>query len=396
MIPIGSVLVVVLGVGAQVARAPANPAGATRDRAIGALLARAAQAAPGSPEASQVAGELEKFGAGYLAEGDNGRATELLAEAYVLDEENGLILAELTLAYVRAGDLDSARFYLGRAEERVAHAPPQIYGVLGDAYFGLHRLDDAVVAWSEFFRFGGSDPARLGRLAQTRDELALSRGQRSMTLPDFTLFADPGVGEDLARRAGEDLDAAYAAQSSLLGRRLDRRQVVILHSGRAYFALASVPDWVSGVYDGKIRVSVEAGAPAPASVLAHELAHALIRSAAGDRAPAWFHEGLAQWCEGRRLPVREVRGAVGARPAGSLDELEQGFGRPLPRAAARSAYAQALSLVEFLIAARGIGAVACVLARLAGEGAPFGEALRGETGMSEKEVFAGWKRWAGA
>ncbi len=83
------------------------------------------------------------------------------------------------------------------------------------------------------------------------------------------------------------------------------------------------------------------------------------------------------------------------RPAGSLEELEASLARPLSRAAARAAYAQALSLVEFLIAERGVGVVACLLARQAGEGAPFADALRIEAGMSGGELYAGWRRWAG-
>ena len=75
--------------------------------------------------------------------------------------------------------------------------------------------------------------------------------------------------------------------------------------------------------------------------------------------------------------------------------LEGGFGRAQPRSAARSNYAQALSVVEFLIAARGVGAITCILARLSEGGGAFDDALRAETGYTEKELFAGWRKWAG-
>jgi tetratricopeptide (TPR) repeat protein len=396
LIPAGAALVAVLVLAEQAPDAVAPP-GSGRDRAIAALHARAAMATLGTRDAARLSGELERIGAAYLAEGDLGRSTELLSEAYALDEENGLVLAELTLCYVRAGDLDFAQFYLRRAQERVSRAPAEIYAVLGDAYLGLHRLDDAVLAWSEFFRFGGIDPALLARLARAKDELAVSRGQRSLAFDHFTIFADAGVSEDLVRRAGGDLEAAYAEQAPLLGARLEQPQIVILYSGRAYFSLASAPDWASGAFDGKIRVSVEpdASAGSSASVLAHELAHALVRASSGDRVPGWFHEGLAQWCEGRRLPVREARAALGTHAAASIVGLEETFGRRVGRSAARASYAQALSLVEFLVAVRGVGAVACILHRLGEKGGQFEEALRAETGLSGAELFAGWKSWAG-
>lgn len=391
-------LAAALGVPTQAPSPAVPPAGPARDRAIAALHARTADAAPGSTEAARVSRDLERFGAAYLDEGANDRATELLSEAYALDEENGLVLAELTLCYVRAEDYENARFYLRRAEERAHRAPPEIFGVLGDAYFGLHRLDDAVLAWSEYARLGGTDPDVLRRLTRARDELAVSRGQRSLAFDHFTVFADAGVSQDLLRAAGEDLETAYAAQAPLFGGHIAAPQLVVLYSGRAYFSLVSVPDWVSGLYDGKIRVSVEAEAIAPGSsrsVLAHELAHALIRSGSRDRAPAWFHEGLAQWCEGRRIPVRDVGAAVGPRPASSYGALESGFGRGASRSAVRATYAQALSLVEFLIAVRGPGAITCVLARLAQGADSFDAALRDETGLTEQLLFEGWKKWAG-
>ncbi len=396
MIALGVLAAVALRAGAEISSAQVPAPGPPRDRAIAELHGRAEGAAPGSHEAGVLAGELERFGSAYLAEGDTGRASELLSEAYALDEENGLVLAELTLCYLRAEEFDAARFYLRRAQERVTHAPPEIYGVLGDVYFGLHRLDDAVFAWEDFVRFGGSDPALLSRLARARQELAVSRGQRSLTLDHFTLYADPGVDEGIVEAAGADLEAAYPWQSELLGAGLAGRQVVVLYGGRAYFSLVSVPDWSSGLFDGKIRISVEPGVEtsgALAAVLRHELAHALLRQSAGDRLPGWFHEGLAQWCEGRRIPVREIREAVGPRASASAQDLNRALSGRRTRAAARSSYSQALSIVEYLVAAHGPGAISCLVEATASRGS-FGDALISETGLSEEELFARWRRWA--
>src|SRR5262249_55209159 len=85
---------------------------ADRDRAVAELHRRAETVAPGSPDARVVAAGLAKLGRQYLSEDQTGRAVELLGEALALDDRNGLVLAELTLAFVRSGDLESARFYL--------------------------------------------------------------------------------------------------------------------------------------------------------------------------------------------------------------------------------------------------------------------------------------------
>jgi tetratricopeptide (TPR) repeat protein len=388
----------------------ASPESSEREReaAVASILRRAERVTPGAPEAKRLSAELVDAGAGYLRRGESGRAIELLGEAYALDETNVSALAELTLAYAKAEDLDAAAFHLllveDRADAGAAAAPTpdrfassSTYTSIGEIFYAEHRLEEAVGAWSEAARLGGQDPALLRRLALSRDELAVARGQRSLSSEHFALFAEPAVPDSVVRLAAEELEAAYRSQAAFFGSGLAKRQVVVLYGGRAFFALASVPDWVSGVYDGKIRVAVRANAEDPnvmSSVLGHELAHALMRQVSGDRAPGWLHEGLAQWLEGRRISRDETREAVKARGARSIEELESRFPGAMDRAQARALYAQSLSLVEYIVAVRGEGALACIVRRLR-DGDTLAEALRREAGLAPGELFSGWRAWAG-
>lgn len=368
-----------------------------REKAIAALQHRAESATPGSPEAARLGDELAAIGRAYLDEEQTGRAIELLSEAYGLDEQNGLVLSELTLAHVRASDFETARFYLQLAEDRLESAPPEIYGVLGEIYYAMNRLDDAVLAWGEFVRFGGQDPGRLRSLQHARDELAVTRGQRSFLGDHFSIFADPDVSDATVRLASQDLESAYRRESEFFGSSFTAPQVVVLYAGRSYFSLVSVPDWVSGVFDGKIRVCVETREGAErafSAVLVHELAHALIRQRSRDRAPGWLHEGLSQWWEGRRLPRSEMKEVLGPRGHISLEALEASFRSKLDRRAARASYAHALSLVEFLMAQRGEGVISCLLEDL-GAGEDFPTALRAQAGLTPAELYRQWRAWAG-
>ena len=381
-----------------------------REAALVSTLRRAEHVTPGGPEAKRLSAELVDAGAGYLRRGESGRAIELLGEAYALDESNASALAELTLAYAREEDLDAAAFHLRLAEDRADADPGSVptpdrsaassaYASVAEIFYEEHRLEEAVGAWSEAARFGGEDPALLRHLARSRDELAVARGQRSFSSDNFALFAEPSVPDSVVRLAADELEAAHRSQAAFFGSGLAKRQVVVLYGGRAFFALASVPDWVSGVYDGKIRVALRTnvGAEDPAvmsSVLAHELAHALMRQVSGDRAPGWLHEGLAQWLEGRRISRDEAREAVKTRGARSIEELESRFPGAMDRAQARALYAQSLSLVEYFVAVRGEGALACVVRRLR-EGDTVAEALRREAGLAPGELFSGWRAWTG-
>ncbi len=366
-------------------------------RDLAALRRRAAAVAPDTPEAHELARELGRIGRAYLDLGESGRAVELLEEAYGWNEEDGLVLAGLTLAYVREENYAFARFYLELAEQRATRAPPQAYATLGEVYYTLNRLEDAVLAWEQFERLEGNDPALLKRLSRAKQELSLSHGQRMLEAGGFTIFSDEAIPPEVVEQVAERIAESHREQSRFFGTKLDSAQAVVLYAGRAYFSLVSIPEWVGGVFDGKVRVSMDPDfgvTPALEGVLAHELAHALVRKASADGAPAWLHEGLAQWMEGKRLLPGDFREIFsgGRRPA-SLEEMEGHLGRKSERSTARALYAEALGLIEYTIQFRGEGAVVCLLEEFA-RGASTEEALKRQTGWTAAELLAGWKAWA--
>jgi len=377
---------------------PTSTPGPARDlsKELETTRRRAANVLPGTLRAKELAREIGEIGRAYLELGDNGRAIELLEEAYGWDPGNGLALAELTLAYVRTEQFPFARFYLELAEERASQAPPEIYGVLGEVYYSLNRVEDAVLAWEQFQRLGGEDPWTLRRLSRARQELALSAGQGFLETEGFTFYFDALISRETVERIAAHLDASYKEQLGDFGTRLSSAQVVILYAGRAYFSLVSVPDWVSGVFDGKIRVCLDPDGgvtPQLQAVLSHELAHALIRHASADRAPGWLHEGLAQWWEGKRLLRSEFHEAMGGRSPYTLAEMEGNLARKPDRATARANYAEALGLVEYLVQERGMGSLTCILRDLA-DGLPLADALQKETGLSPEQLVSRWRVWA--
>ena len=74
---------------------------------------------------------------------------------------------------------------------------------------------------------------------------------------------------------------------------------------------------IAGLFDGKIRVpfaDVNTFIPEIVAVLTHELAHAMITEATGDRAPRWLQEGLAQHVE---MP-QGINPIAGYKSTGSL------------------------------------------------------------------------------
>ena len=122
-----------------------------------------------------------------------------------------------------------------------------------------------------------------------------------------------------------------------------------------------------------------------------------IRKTSGDRAPGWLHEGLAQWCEGRRLTAARFPRDLPGRPQARLARRDGGEPRPQVRArrgagplrARRSAWSSTSSST----AARARSS-ACSSAFA--EGPRRRRRSRGETGLTGAELVAAWKAWAGA
>jgi len=358
---------------------------------------RRAEQGPRPPSPRVLAAKLADIGRGYLNAGLLGPAIEVLEETVARAPEDARSLASLVLALTRREDYEFAGSYLDLAQEREPDPrDAAVYAEVGDRLAAAHRMEGAAAAWDLYRRSGGSDPSVLARLERARRELTATPGQRSLASDKFTIFADEAVpAADLAR-IETALSREYDRQAELFGAPLRGPQVVVVHAGRRYFSLISIPDWVSGVFDGKIRVSLDGAkpfAPQAESVLSHELAHAFIRQVSGGRAPGWLHEGLAQWCSGRRISRAEFRRELGTARPRSLSEMEN-LAADLDPQRARANYAEALGLVEYLIERRGEGSVFCLVRDL-GTGDALADALRNEAQMTGAELVAGWKAWAG-
>jgi tetratricopeptide (TPR) repeat protein len=351
------------------------------------------------PAAAATSSRLNDIALEFVDARDLPQAVELLSEAVGLDPDNGVALANLILAYLKQENFELARFYLELSAETVVrrNPDPRAYLAIGDLCSASNRLEDAVTAWEHYRRLGGSDPAALARLDRAKRELSVTPGQRVLQSDRFALYTDAAISPEAAERVEAYLEQQYRLQSAFFETSLDGTQIVILYGGRAYFSLVSAPTWVSALFDGKIRVAVEPGgglAPELETVLAHELAHAFIRHLSRDRAPGWLHEGLAQWWEGRRILPGEFRKAFAGQPPRSLSDMERNLARRVDRSTARSNYAEALGLIEYLIQHHGEGALVCLLRDLA-DGLSMEEALSRETVLTPARLLSAWKAWAG-
>ena len=378
---------------AALAVAGASGAGGDPGAALAQLRRETASAHP--PPVSEQSRRLTEIGREYLGAGDPPRAIELLSEAAADDPGNGAAVAELTLAYVRHGDLEFAEFYLDAAI-RTSQANPDAVSVfreLGSLYADRNRTSEALRAWEEAMRLGGNDPSIRARMGKLRRDWAYGHGQQYLEGNDFEVFYDAGVPIEAVESTLRFLDERRAELAAFFGQPLAVSPVVILYQGRRYFSWMDTPDWVGGIYDGRIHVPLPPDGPEAESyraLLSHELAHAFITEMTGGRAPGWLQEGVAQYVEGRRISAEEAAKALSVIPFESVADLSTAFSQRSDRERARAAYRLALFCVQELVRADGPAAAACILRDLA-SGTPVEAAIREETGTALPDLERGWR-----
>jgi hypothetical protein len=351
-------------------------------------------AGPSPPGPAEIARRLDDIAVSYMEAGNLDRAIELLGEAVARDPDNGVALANLTLAYLRHGDYEFAQFYLELAHQTEGreNPDPRFYASLGEIYDAQNRTEDAVTAWEQALRLGSRDPGVRRRLARAQREWAYAHGQRYFSGDRFEYFFDPAISEAEVRAVDEFLESSADSLSELFLVSSPPHSTVILYAGRRYFHLLETPDWVGGFYDGKIRVPVEPGRIREEpflGLLRHELAHAFLDRIAHGRAPAWLQEGLAQYVEGKRISSKELERATTGHVS-ALEELDGTFRQRRDRDKAKLAYDLSLSFVQYLVKRHGTSALVCAAADI-GAGREEREAFQNNFGSSFEALVAGWR-----
>jgi hypothetical protein len=166
---------------------------------------------------------------------------------------------------------------------------------------------------------------------------------------------------------------------------------VVLYEDVQFRRVTRVHGWVTGVFDGKIRLPIEPTAPPPdvlERLVMHEYAHAAVHELSRGRAPRWLHEGLAQLLEGATAdPMLRVPGGL------TLVGLEALITDPDP-VRARVGYDVALWVVQDLVDRGGLARLRRVLERL-GAGDTLAASMTRVYGVRLSELESQWRNLLG-
>ncbi len=258
---------------------------------------------------------------------------------------------------------------------------PALLELRGDLHNRGERVEDALRSWREAFEQSANDRLREKMLKAER-ELQAGRDYALTTSSHFNLRYDGQIDPRLTDTMTEFLEELYWSMADTFDLAPRQPITVVLYPEQEFRDVTQLPEWVGGVYDGKVRLplgGLRRLDPVARRLLTHELTHVFVHAKTRGHAPRWLHEGLAQRLEGRHLSVRDRQGILRRLNESAPAEWEShGFSYPI-----------ALSLTSYLEHRSGFHGLLRVLRQL-GEGTDLNEALRSVYGSGYDDICRDW------
>ena len=297
--------------------------------------------------------------------------------------------------YFRKSDYALARQMLN---ESLGHDDKNSFAheLLGDISSAEHKLDEAAEHYGAAYRLRPEEGIRK-KIRKLKEELAVE-GKLSQIETEYFVLRyekDSVPGESFAYK--DLLSKVYEQVSKDLDYNFHEKMVVLIYGEEDFNRITQMPHWVTGLYDGKVRMPVRlqgAGDSEMEALATHEMTHAFIAALSAHRAPAWVNEGLAQVEENKIRPIDLLvfDAAVTTRTLLPLDQLM------IPQEAvahhdplwANLFYQQSYHLVQYLVNQYGIFKMRKLLEAFAAE-KNSDEAVRSVYGVSIEELEKAWR-----
>lgn len=317
-----------------------------------------------------------------------------LLSAPVLAAEQQVSSYSRAVAAYNERNLDASFRY---AKEAVAERPGHVEAhiLLGQLYYLRQDLKKAKESWERALKLapGRKDVKevleKLEREAGIEETLA-----RSDTHPFVLRFAEGQVPVDTSSLR-EMLRDAYRKIGQQFNYFPDHAIPVLLYPDADFQKVKSLSHAVGGLYDGKIRLPLKAGALSGRqlqAILWHEYTHAVVHDLSRGGCGIWLNEGLATSQESRvkTVEVGLVRKALEEEKLPSWDSLwsQQQY----DQATLPLYYQASFMIAQYLVRRWSWREMRQLLERL-GQGTPLRDALRAQYRTDPDGLEKGWRSW---
>jgi len=327
-----------------------------------------------APVSGQVANDKQaEAGWQALQQGEADRAATLFYDALRRNPKDPILhFGAGAAAHLLGRDGDAAE-----SLKRALTLNPKLTGaaeLLGEIEYRRGDTEAAILLYEQALTYAPGAQAMRTRLDKWRKEAAVNGKLMERNDARFSVIFDGRSENGLASHTVAVLDRAFWRIGEKLGVYPSNRIFVTLYTEQQFRDITQMPAWSSGAFDGKIRVPVMGVSQDMEQfdrILVHELTHAMIHAVAPRGVPAWLHEGLAGYFEGRdsALAQRRIQSLGVVIP---LSALQESFSR-FTAAQATVAYEESLFVADAL--AHRLGTQMVVLLQGLGSGQSFDQSL---------------------
>jgi len=287
----------------------------------------------------------------------------------------------------------------------------QHFALQGDIYYNLQDLSKAKISWEEALSLS----PQLSVVREKLSRLNLEKGiEEKMTRTSELIFEIRTESQNLNYKSDrlirDYLKSAHEAIGDDFNYYPRHKIIVLLYSPEDFAKIRAVPEWVGGLYDGKIRIPLNGNTgtdfkPALKKIIWHEYTHSLVFDLSKGKCPVFLNEGLAEY-EGGRAEIRNPKSEINPKflPAGRQAKsqklyplityfLPENLNKNKLVFDAGLFYASSRSLAEYILFIWGWDGMRKLLS-LIGQDKPWPQAIEKGLNIKPRELEKRWMNWA--
>ena len=340
----------------------------------------------------------------YLNENDDQRqAKKYLYQGLELDPKNtdytgnlSHVMARLAAKYYHNGDYELA---VNELQQSLTLVPQNISSLilLGQVYYQLQELTLAEETWKEALKHSPGDKNLKQKLNRLRKEMKVEGRLKHLDAYHFDIRFDEDIIDSEAYDIRCYLREAYRGIGKYFNYYPPHKIPVIFYSKDDFQKLRQTPEWIKGIYDGKIRLPAQKEhllTPEFKKIIWHEYTHAVVFYLTLGRCPVWFNEGLAVYEESKvvKPDLTVLQAAVREKNLIPLSKLDSVFSVSKNPLKLNLAYLEAYTFIEYLLNRWNIHVVKSILEDLK-QGETIEEALYRETYLRPDKLENNWRQF---
>ena len=232
------------------------------------------------------------------------------------------------------------------------------------------------------------------RVVQLRIEKQLASSYASLQTAHFNILHPPEVTRESMETLGAILESEYRRLQREWFPGLDMRPVTVNVLWWEDFRAYSGSDYIAGLFTNELFLplaGLETFEPLPVTIVTHELTHAMLAAASDNRAPRWFHEGLASHVEMREFFENAFQKYRDDRYL-SVAMLDHVAERSVDPELVGEAYALGESMIRFIVERYGKSAVVAMIDAFR-DGHDTDTAIERATGLSLADLDREAREW---